>query len=547
MSTPCEGSRDIGEGIIVSITPDVCKTPVGSSMVPVPYSITAKQADDANTVATVRFTKKRAHNMASLVTKCTGDAPGTGTGIKSGTVGSVCHPKSHSNNVRIKGEWAIRDGDTWYMNNKNTVGKLVYVKSKQTFEETPAILLTQKPDSLLPEGAENSDMVNAILAGIASAQTKGLPAGSYLVAQAGPLTVAPAPAAPAPTVPNSAPNTTNVGPQGPAANDNNARPKNNRIARTPAAGRMAAAGRVLGLLGLAQAGYQMGDMAGQWYVGPDGVLGRRIGEVVGQGQVSVWSPQGQAIGRALGFPSFGADAHINYANNLLSLKAGQPIDFRTLPPDELEKIIQAPWPDAETIDANAKALPAQRRAQEEATRAESQVTPGNVRVEEDEEDPKGCLVGEYQDIKDKCAGEAHHIVPDMAYRLGARPTGAAMSSNANRTPNSPTLNKGMAICLTPSQHGSGSTGIHGRLRGNLNTLGAASPVAGTAPMGQILAASIAEILAIPDLPAECKALASARATEQVKNTTGMSAPGRTKERPLPSGDALRVLSAGAYN
>jgi hypothetical protein len=302
-----------------------------------------------------------------------------------------------------------------------------------------------------------------------------------------------------------------------------------------------AAGRVLGLLGLAQAGYELGDMAGQWYVGPDGVMGRRIGEVVGQGQVRVWSRQGQAIGQALG-PSFGRDAHINYANELLSLKTGRPVDFRTLPPEELEALIEGPWPDAETITANAEALPQQR--EEAAARAE--VTSGNVRVEEDKGDPEGCLVGEYQNIKDDCTGDAHHIVPDMAYRLGARPTGVMASSTENRIPNAPTLNQGMAICLTKEQHGSGPTGIHGRLRGPLNALGAVSPVAGTAPMGQILAASTAEILAIPDLSPECKALASARAAEQVRSTTGMSAPGRTKESPLPSGDALRVLGAGTY-
>lgn len=149
MSTPHEGSRDVGDGIIVSVTPDVCKTPVGSSMVPIPYSITAKQGDDANTVATVRMTSKRAHNMDSLVTKCTGDQPGTGTGIKSGTVGSVCHPKTHSSNVRIRGAWAVRDADMWDMNNRNTVGKLTYIKSKENFEETIAVLLTQDKASKL--------------------------------------------------------------------------------------------------------------------------------------------------------------------------------------------------------------------------------------------------------------------------------------------------------------------------------------------------------------------------------------------------------------
>ncbi|WP_421703753.1 DUF4150 domain-containing protein [Aliiroseovarius sp.] len=145
MSIPKEGSRDIGDGIIVCLAPDVCKTPVGSSMVPVPYSITAKQGDDANTVATVIMTGKRAHNMASLVTKCTGDQPGTGTGVKSGTVGSVCHPKSHSSNVKVRGQFAIRNSDEWYMNNRNTVGKLVYVKDLKVDKPTPAIELAQNP------------------------------------------------------------------------------------------------------------------------------------------------------------------------------------------------------------------------------------------------------------------------------------------------------------------------------------------------------------------------------------------------------------------
>lgn len=138
-----EGSRDTDDGIIVSVTPDVCKTPVGSSVVPIPYSITAIQGDDANTVASVRMTGKRAHNMASLVTQCSGDEPGTALGVKSGTVGSVCHPKAHSNNVRIRGEWAIRHDDQWWMNNRNTIGKLVWVKTTEQFETTPAIKLAQ--------------------------------------------------------------------------------------------------------------------------------------------------------------------------------------------------------------------------------------------------------------------------------------------------------------------------------------------------------------------------------------------------------------------
>ncbi len=136
---PFEGSRDISEGIIISLSPDVCKTPVGSSMQPIPYSISAKQSDDANTAATVNYAGKRAHNMGSIVTQVKGDEPGKGGGIKSGTVDSVCHPKTHSKAVRVQGKWAVRDGDEWYMNNKNTIGKLTFVKNKEVFDPTPSV------------------------------------------------------------------------------------------------------------------------------------------------------------------------------------------------------------------------------------------------------------------------------------------------------------------------------------------------------------------------------------------------------------------------
>jgi hypothetical protein len=94
------------------------------------------------------MTGQRAHNIASLVTQCSGDAPGTGTGVVSGTVGSVCHPKSHSGSVRIRGAWAIRHNDEWYMNNRNTVGKLTYVRNTSPFEETPAVMLyRERPEN----------------------------------------------------------------------------------------------------------------------------------------------------------------------------------------------------------------------------------------------------------------------------------------------------------------------------------------------------------------------------------------------------------------
>ena len=130
-----EAGRDNGDGIYVSTCPDVCKSPV----VPVPYTIVASEADDAGTCATVRATKKRAHNMGSIVTCCTGDEPGTGLGVKSGTITSVCHPKAHSSTVRFEGKNAVRNGDEVFMNNKNTIGKRIRPSSSWSGPWTPPV------------------------------------------------------------------------------------------------------------------------------------------------------------------------------------------------------------------------------------------------------------------------------------------------------------------------------------------------------------------------------------------------------------------------
>ncbi|WP_180899178.1 DUF4150 domain-containing protein [Martelella soudanensis] len=143
MSIPRELSRDTGEGILVSTSPDVCLTPVGGTRVPIPYTIVAKQADDANTCPTVRATGKRVHTMGSIITSCSGDEPGTAKGIKSGTVGDVCHPKEHSATVRAGGKPVIRHDDVWYMNNRNTVGKLAYVKDTSIAPPTPPVAAMQ--------------------------------------------------------------------------------------------------------------------------------------------------------------------------------------------------------------------------------------------------------------------------------------------------------------------------------------------------------------------------------------------------------------------
>ena len=135
MSIPREGSRDTSEGLVISTCPDVCLTPRGAAMVPVPYSIVAKQSDDANTAKSVLMTSLRTHTTGSIITTCKGDAPGTGKGVKSGTVEGICEPMTFSTTVRAEGKNVIRHNDKWHMNNKNTKGNLNYVKPGKQYAQ----------------------------------------------------------------------------------------------------------------------------------------------------------------------------------------------------------------------------------------------------------------------------------------------------------------------------------------------------------------------------------------------------------------------------
>jgi hypothetical protein len=144
-SLPLEGSRDTGDGILISIYPDVCLTPVGGVMVAIPYTIFAYQSDDANTAATVRQTSLRSHTSASLITHCYGDEAGTGGGVISGTHNGVCEPKTWSPTVRFEGHGAVRHQDEWWMNKRNTIGKLTYIKDQNQYKPPKVELRTVPP------------------------------------------------------------------------------------------------------------------------------------------------------------------------------------------------------------------------------------------------------------------------------------------------------------------------------------------------------------------------------------------------------------------
>ncbi|MVA59428.1 DUF4150 domain-containing protein [Agrobacterium vitis] len=153
---PREGLRDLDEAKIVSLSPDVCWTPCGSSVVAVPYPIVDFCGHDEGYTPSVRFTGKKAMVMRSRTTHVHGDKPGVKKGVKSGTVGDVCEPVGHADQVRAEGSYVIRHLDRFKMNKGNTDGEALFVRDTSTY--APPINNDPVPGSLRAvEVADASD------------------------------------------------------------------------------------------------------------------------------------------------------------------------------------------------------------------------------------------------------------------------------------------------------------------------------------------------------------------------------------------------------
>lgn len=136
-SRPLEGLRDTDEARIISLAPDVCLTPMGSAMVPVPYPVVDYCGHDQNYTGSVRFTRQKAMVLRSSTTHVHGDAPGTGKGVKSGTVEGISEPIGHAADVHAEGSPVIRHLDRFWMNNRNTVGEALFVRDLATHPAPP--------------------------------------------------------------------------------------------------------------------------------------------------------------------------------------------------------------------------------------------------------------------------------------------------------------------------------------------------------------------------------------------------------------------------
>ncbi|WP_437335245.1 PAAR-like domain-containing protein [Sorangium sp. So ce394] len=128
-----EGLCKTGNAWVVCIEPDVCKTPIGDEMKPVPYQIRACLAAGVDEATTVRLGTFDTATMASRITTVQGDEPGTGGGVKSGVNLGYCRPVTHSTTVHAGGANVTYHTSLYAMNcagpdgPENTFGKAVFM------------------------------------------------------------------------------------------------------------------------------------------------------------------------------------------------------------------------------------------------------------------------------------------------------------------------------------------------------------------------------------------------------------------------------------
>ena len=103
--------------------PNICLTPAGSSIVPIPYPSIAQLADAADASSNVTAGGKGVILAGkTVVNQTSGDEAGTNGGVISGTQGGKCEFPQGSSSVTINGKPVVRLGDPTQQNGKNANG-----------------------------------------------------------------------------------------------------------------------------------------------------------------------------------------------------------------------------------------------------------------------------------------------------------------------------------------------------------------------------------------------------------------------------------------
>ncbi len=105
---------------IVSNFPDVCKTPVGNAVVPIPYPNIAFSRDLEKGSKNVKVNGVPACVKDADFSTSVGDEAGTLKGVASSMNKGIAQPVNYSMNVKIEGRGAVRNLDLFLSNNRNT-------------------------------------------------------------------------------------------------------------------------------------------------------------------------------------------------------------------------------------------------------------------------------------------------------------------------------------------------------------------------------------------------------------------------------------------
>mgnify|MGYP002620683234 CR=1 FL=1 len=102
---------------LVSLAPDVCITPRKKKGKPVPYPITHTMDNSQQCSPNVFMQGKPVYlHNESYVDKVTGDEPGGGKGVVSGTHVQISHSIDKSPTVFVNGRPIVRTADRVWMN-----------------------------------------------------------------------------------------------------------------------------------------------------------------------------------------------------------------------------------------------------------------------------------------------------------------------------------------------------------------------------------------------------------------------------------------------
>jgi len=116
-----QGISNTGSGDVVISGPDICLTPMGNSVVPIPYTNTARSSTLADGTKSVKIDGHMAAVEGCCYKTSTGDEPGSRKGVGSGTVCDKAEFINFSFDVKIEGKGVCRNSDPMMQNNKNAM------------------------------------------------------------------------------------------------------------------------------------------------------------------------------------------------------------------------------------------------------------------------------------------------------------------------------------------------------------------------------------------------------------------------------------------